>query len=236
MMDFVRKYRETIFIITIIGFLAGIFVGFGSYFFVGRTTADNVMEVNGAGVPYRRYTSLVNQVQYAMRHNNEETNEEAIAKKRQEIVQQLIQEELFWQEAQKYGIMVSDSELANDLKNYPAFQQNGKFSHMLYYKILGEILRSTPKEFEDSRKKQIAAFRLRELIASSVRIPEPEIQLEYARAHRGNMSQYLKDRPKFFEELKKQQTMMVFNDWLRTMNQNLKVQMHLDEIEQKFKK
>ena len=124
----------------------------------------------------------------------------------------------------------------NDLKNYPAFQQNGKFSHMLYYKILGEILRSTPKEFEDSRKKQIAAFRLRELIASSVRIPEPEIQLEYARAHRGNMSQYLKDRPKFFEELKKQQTMMVFNDWLRTMNQNLKVQMHLDEIEQKFKK
>ena len=125
MMNFVRKHRETIFIITIIGFLAGIFVGFGSYFFIGKTPADNVLEVNGSGVPYKRYTSLLNQVQYAMRHNNEETTDTVMAKKRQEIIQQLVQEELFWQEAQKYGIMVSDSELANDLKNYPPFQENG---------------------------------------------------------------------------------------------------------------
>ena len=236
MMNFVRKHREAIFIITIIGFLAGIFVGFGSYFFIGRTTADNVLEVNGSGVPYKRFTSLLNQVQYAMHHNNEETNEQAMAKKRQEIIQQLVQEELFWQEAKKYGIMVSDSELANDLQNYPPFQQNGKFSHLRYYQILGEILHSTPREFEESRKKQIAAFRLRELIASSVRITEPELELEYARSHRGNMSEYGKNRERFLQELKKQQTMMVFDDWMRALNQNLKVQSHLDEIEQKFKK
>jgi len=236
MMDFVRKHRETIFIITITGFLAGIFVGFGSYFFIGKTTADNVIEVNGSGVPYRRYSSLLNQVEYAMRHNNESTSEEVMAKKKQEILQQLIQEELFWQEAQKYGIMVSDTELANDLANYPAFQRNGKFSHMLYYQILGEVLRSTPREFEESRKKQIAAFRLRELIAEAVRITEPQLEIEYAKANRGNMAGFAKDRETFLVELKKRQASMVFADWLRYLNQNLKVQIHLDEIEQKFKK
>ncbi|MCX5781630.1 MAG: SurA N-terminal domain-containing protein [Elusimicrobia bacterium] len=236
MMHFFRKHRETIFIITIAGFLAGIFVGFGSYFFIGKTPSDAVVEVNGKDVPYRRYTNLLNQVRNSMTKNKEDITDEVLNKKKQEVIQQLIQEELFWQEAKIFGISVSNKELANDIQNYPAFQKDGKFSHLLYYRILGEILRETPRDFEESRRKQIAAYRLRQFIASSVRITEPELQIEYARANKGNMANYEKEREKFLDNLKQEKTILVFNEWFKDLNRTVKIKVNLDEIESKFQK
>ncbi len=222
-MDFVRKHRETIFIITIIGFLAGIFVGFGSYFFIGKTPADNVLEVNGIGIPYKHFTNLLSQVRRSMTENNESQAEDTIKQKKQEVLQHLVQEELFWQEARKYGIIVSDLELASDLQSYPAFQQNGRFSHALYYRILNEVLHETPREFEESRRKMIAAFKLRALIASSVRITEPELQVEYEIQNKGNMQDFEKKRDKFQQQHRKEMIGIVFTDWERYLNHNLKV-------------
>jgi len=50
---------------------------------------------------------------------------ELMAQKRQEVLQDLIQEEVFWQEAKKYGISVSDGEVAADVSRYPAFVKDG---------------------------------------------------------------------------------------------------------------
>ncbi|MFC1501660.1 SurA N-terminal domain-containing protein, partial [Elusimicrobiota bacterium] len=157
--------------------------------------------------------------------------DEIIQQKKQEVIQQLIQEEVFWQEAKKYGITVSDTELTNDIRNYPAFQRNGRFDHITYYKIMNNVLRTTPKEFEASRRKQIAAYRLRQLIASNIKITEPEIQMQYSRENKGKMSNYEKEKAEFAEKIRQEKTMLIYDEWFKNLNQNMKIKVHLDEIE-----
>ncbi len=231
MMNWLRKHMRLIFGITIVGFLGGAFIGFGGYFFSSKTPADAVVEVNGAKIPYRQYANYLNRVLDNMRQQKQEITDEVTKQKKQEVLQDLIQEEVFSGEAKKYSITVSDGELAADIQHYPAFQKEGHFDQQTYFQVLFQMLHTTPKEFEESRRKQIAIFKLRQLISSSVIITEPELKLEYYYSNKGNMSAFEKDRQKFLEKLKQEKTMMVFSEWFKTLNQNMKIKVHLDEIE-----
>jgi len=230
MMDFLRKHMQTIFLITIIGFLAGAFVGFGSYLFGSKTPADAVAEVNGTNIPYRDYAVLLNRVVDNL-SKTQEVTDEVMKQKKQEVLQDLIQEEVFWQQSKKYGIVVSDAELAADIQHYPAFQRDGRFDQNAYFQVLYQVMKTTPQQFEESRRKQIAIFKLRQLIASNVRISEPELQLEYARTHGGSMADFAKNRDKSLETLRQQKVMLVFNEWFKQLNQTVKIKVHLEEIE-----
>ena len=231
MMDFLRKHRATIFIITITGFLSGAFVGFGSYIFGSKTASDDVATINGKGVPYKEYIQLFNRTLDNMRKENVEMTDEVFTQKKQEVLQDLIQEEVFWQEAKKYGIKVSDGELAADIHHYPAFQKDGVFDQRVYFNVLGQVLRTTPKKFEDSRRRQIAIYKLRQLIASSVLVSDAELHLEYTRANKGNMSKFQEQREEFLKNLRQQKVSMVFNEWFKNLNQTTKIEVHLQEIE-----
>ncbi|MCB4792105.1 MAG: SurA N-terminal domain-containing protein [Elusimicrobia bacterium] len=230
-MNFLRKHRTTIFAITILGFLSGAFVGFGSYFFGRKTASDAVAEVNGVQIPYTTYYNLYNRVVENMRKKNTEVTDDILKTKKQEVVQDLIQEEVFYQESLKYGIKVSDGEIAADINSYPGFQKNGQFDRFAYYNVLNQILRTTPQKFEESRKRQIAVFKLRYLIASSVRLTEPEIRLEYMRANRGDMSKFEAQRQEFIKNLRQEKVAMVFNEWFKQLNISVKIKVHLNEIE-----
>jgi len=231
MMNFLRKHMQTIFLITIIGFLGGAFVGFGGYFFANKTTADAVVEVNGEQIPYKVYSNYLNRALDNMRQQKQEVTDETMKQKKQEVLQDLIQEEVFSKEAKKYGITVSDGELAADIQHYPAFQHEGQFDRNAYFQVLYQALRTTPKEFEDSRRKQIAIFKLRRMVASGVIITEPELKLEYFNANRGNMKDFEKDKPKFSEKIRQEKTMLVFSEWFKLLNQSMKIKVHLQEIE-----
>lgn len=230
MMDFLRKNTRTIFTVTIIAFLAGTFIGFGSYALT-KSDFDTVAEVNGAKISYNNYIKTLNRTLENIRNNKGEITQELINQKKQEVLQDMIQEEVFWQEAKKYGIGVADGELLADLRRYPAFQRDGQFDRQSYFRILFEVLRTTPKEFEESRKREIAFFKLRQFIASSVIVSEPELQYEYRKTHKNSMANYEKNRDKFMEETRQKKVQMVFNDWFKSLNQSLKVKIHLDEIE-----
>lgn len=233
MMDFLRKHTKKIFLITIVGLLAGAFAGFGGYFFGRKSAGDAVAEVNGKKIPYRQYTALYNRAIENIRKSNEDISDEMLLKKKQEVVQDLIQEEVFWQEAKKYGITITDMEVAADIQHYPAFQKDGKFDQRAYFQVVFQVLHTTPAEFEESRRRQLAIFKLRQLIASSVKITEPELKAEYARTHKGNFTSYEKDKEKFLESLRQEKVMMVFNEWFKQLNQDLagKIKVHLQEIE-----
>jgi peptidyl-prolyl cis-trans isomerase D len=231
MMDFLRKHRQTIFLITISGFLAGAFVGFGGYFFGNRSTADAVAEINGTRIPYKQYSRLFNTMLNNLRKGDEEITDEILTQKKQEALQDLIQEEVFWQEAKKYGVTVSDGELAADIHHYPAFQKEGQFDRMTYYYVLRQVLRTTPRQFEESRRRQIAIYKLRHLIASSVQISEPELYRQYFKEHKGDMSKYQEERQSFLENLRQQKISLVFAEWFKQLNQTTKIKVHLNEIE-----
>jgi len=231
MMDFLRKHMRIIFIITIVVFIGGAFVGFGGYFFGGGAAGDAVAEVNGNKISYRKYTSTLNALIENLRNNKEDVTNEVMNQKKREVLQDLIQKEVFWMESKKYGITVSDGELAADLQHYPAFQREGRFDKRVYIQIVYQMLHTTPSEFEESRRRDIAIYKLRHLIASSVKISEPELRLEYSRVNKGKMSNFEKDRAKFLEKLREEKIMMVFNEWFRLLNQTVKIKVHLQDIE-----
>ena len=230
MMEFLRKNMRTIFTITIIAFVAGTFIGFGSYALT-KSDFDTVAEVNGAKIPYSQLVKYLNRALDNIRNNKGEVTEAVINQKKQEILQDLIQEEVFWQEAKKYGVIVTDGELLADLRRYPAFQRDGQFDKQAYYRVLFEVLRTTPKEFEDSRRREIAFFKLRQFIATSVVVSEPELQFEYRKTNKNNMANFNKDHDKFLEETRQKKVQLVFNEWFKALNQTLKVKVHLEEIE-----
>ena len=234
MMTFLRKHQRTIFAITIGGFLSGTFIGFGGYFFGGnRTGNDPVVVINGVKIPYNTYSQVFSRMIDQARSNPEqpELTPEFMAHKKQEALQDVIQEEVFWQEANKYGIAISDKELAADIQHYPAFQKDGVFDQRTYYQVLGQMLRTTPRKFEEVRRRQIAAYKLRHLIASSIAVSEYELRMEYARANKGDMSAFMEKRADFSEKLRQEKVSYVFNEWFKALNQHIKIDVKLDEFE-----
>ncbi|MEW6042349.1 MAG: SurA N-terminal domain-containing protein, partial [Elusimicrobiota bacterium] len=135
-MNWLRKNMRTIFLVTVIGFVAGIFIGFGSYFFGGRGLGDAVAEINGVKIPYRSYYLLFNRIMENYREQNKDITETVIEQTRREVLQDLIQEEALYQEAKKYKIVVTDAEVAFDIQRYPAFQKDGQFNQGIYFQIL----------------------------------------------------------------------------------------------------
>ncbi|MFH0807058.1 MAG: SurA N-terminal domain-containing protein [Elusimicrobiota bacterium] len=229
MMDWLRKNMRYIFLITIIGFFAGMFVGFGSYFFSGKST-NAVAVVNGTTIPLRKYSLLYNRIMEDMRDKNTDITEEVVNKTRQEVVDDLIREEVSYGETKKHGIVVTNSEVAANIAQIPAFQQEGRFDQRAYFQVLAYRLKMTPMEFEESQKRQIAIAKMRNIIASGVRITEPELQLEYMRRHAGNMKVFEKDREKFSQELLQEKSLAYMNDWYKSINTSLKIKVYTENF------
>ena len=159
MMNFLRKHKVKIFLLTICGFLAGTFVGFGSYLFGERTYYDTAAVVNGQKIPYKIYYSLYNNSVSIIRNSDMDLTEELMKRIQNEIITSLVKDELIYQQADKYGIIVSDSELAADIQKYPYFlNENKQFDSRYYFQFLNNM-RLSPKEFENLRRKQLISDR-----------------------------------------------------------------------------
>ncbi len=217
MMNFLRKHKIKIFMITIFGFLAGSFVGFGSYLFGSKTYHDTVAVVNGYKIPYKTYYSLYNNAVNMARQTNQNLTEETFKIIQNNIVKSLIQDEIIWQQTEKYGIFVSDLELARDIQSYPYFlNEQNQFDSRYYFKFLNNMM-MTPKEFENLRRKQIGANKMQLFIASSVKLSPSEIK-------------YLQDSDSATDETSAVQIKAneILNDWFDSVKTETDVKITLE--------
>ena len=242
LMNWLRKYKNTILIVLVSGFVLSTFVGFGLYMTSGGGLSEAVAEVNGEKIPYKSYTALYNQVVNNRRDKGEDLNPEALNQIKQEVVQSLIQQTVFTQEAKRYGIKVTDMELAQSLAGIPAFQKQGKFDAMAYMQALQYALHTTPEEFEETQRKQIAISRLRYFVLSGVKVTDRELDLEYQQALFSltgkDKEKFLKDfgnnRDKFREQIRQEKAAQILNRWYQQLGTNLKIRVRLDEIESRM--
>ncbi|HRY28502.1 MAG TPA: SurA N-terminal domain-containing protein [Elusimicrobiota bacterium] len=234
MMKWLRKHRYTIFLITVGGFLVGSFMGFGSYFFT-QSPYDAAIVVNGDKIPYKRYVTRYHQYLNQRRDNNEPLNEENIKRIKQETLQDLVREAVFLQEADKYGLTVTDNEVAAYIQRSPAFQRDGQFDQGAYLQVLTQVLRIPADEFEDDRRREIKIQKLQALMASAVKVSNIEFNWQYQkRMALGNAEEKktAKDKPnEFREQLRQEQVSHVFQEWLSQINSQLKVKVYLDKWE-----
>lgn len=221
--DFFRKNRQNIFVITVVGFIAGIFLGFGGYLRYS-TVIDTAAVVNGVKIPIQRYNRMVNQAIDNYRNQGNEITDEVIKSIKQQVLRDLIQEEVFWQEAKKYGIVVTDQELYYDIMRIPAFQKDGRFDRETYYRTVILRLKMTPKEFEESRRKRIAMFKLREFILSGVKLSEIEIQ----QATKGLKTE--EEKQKVISSLLQEKQSAVLEEWYKKVNADLKIKVYIKDL------
>ena len=226
--SFFKKYRKNIFTITIIGFIAGIFLGFGGYI---RATSniDTVATINGKKISLTKFNRIVNQNIDNYRDQGHETNEEVVRSIKQQVFRELLQEEVFWQESKKFGIVVTDAEVYQTIMRIPAFQKDGRFDRETYIKTLLYRLKMTPKEFEESRKKQVAMYKLRELVISSIKVSPKELMLAYGNKY-GNLKNFEKDKQSFAQEFLQEKQVAVLEEWYKQINNNLKVKMFVKDL------
>ncbi len=223
--EYLRIHRRDIFIITIIGFFAGIFLGFGGYIRYSTTT-NTAATVNGIKITITKFNNLVNQYIENYRNQGNEITEQVIKQIKQQVLRDLIQEEVFWQEAKKYGIFVTDKEVYFDIMSIPAFQKDGHFDRETYYRTLALRLKTTPKDFEESRRKRIAMFKLRDFIISSVKLSKQEVD-DYFKVYKPKNDE---EKQKLYTQLLQEKQIAVLEEWYKQINNNLKLKIYIKDL------
>lgn len=243
-MNWLRKHKTLILTVVVAGFIISSFIGFGRYFSSGGGMLDTVAEINDDQIPYRHFTTLYNRLVNSRRDKGEELTPEVLNQMKQEVMQSLIQESVFYQESKRYGIQVSDTELAQSLASIPAFQKEGKFDWQAYNQALQFGLHTSKEEFEESQRKQIAISRLRAFVLQGIKISDAEVEQDYlqaraaqkqsvASASKNSPKDFEKEKDQFREKLRQEKAAQILNRWYQQLGTNLRVKIHLDEIERR---
>jgi peptidyl-prolyl cis-trans isomerase D len=223
MMNFVRKNVKTFLWCIAIAFIGGVFL----WNFSAQRLVDCVVKVNGTKISYSSFLDSVNVRIRNWYDQNPETELSDDQRKeiKSEVLNSLIQEELLLQEAKKYRIYVSQSEVINIIRSLPQFQREGKFDPQLYFYILRNYFRTEPAVYEAHLKRVIINQKMRDLIISNVKVTDQEVKDEYERRK-------IKEKEEDYKESFLQEKKVLFyRQWLLSIYQKAKIINNLDKIE-----
>jgi len=222
-MNFLRKNVKTFLWSIAIAFIGGVFL----WNFSTRRLIDCVVQVNGTKVSYSSFLESVN-----MRIRNwydqnpqAELSDDQRKEIKSEVLNAFIQEQLLIQEARKYGIYVSQSEVINTIRSLPQFQREGKFDPQLYFYILQNYFRTEPAVYEAQIKQLIINQKVRDFIISTIKVTDQEVKDEYERR---KMKEKTED---FKESFLQEKKVLFYRQWLLSLYQKAKIINNLDKIE-----
>lgn len=233
-MKWFHKNRKKIFLLVIAIFVIGSFAGFGSYFFA-QSPFDAAIQVNGRKIPYKRFENLFQQVVEEQRQKSPEplTEPQREYLKRQ-VVQALVQEEVFLMEAEKLGIQATDAELAQVIQSIPVFQREGRFDVRAYQEMLGRM-RLRVEDFEAEQRRQLMAQKAQFVMASGVKISSLEfpakVQAVLAQAKEEDRKKILENMEGFRENIRQQEARACLQEWYADINTRLKIKVLLNKLE-----
>ena len=233
-MKFLKRFQTAILLTILVVFV----LSFPAMYYGGylQRRLDTAAEINDEKISYQHFSTVYNQVVNRKRDSKEELNPEALKRLKQEVMQSLVQEAVFFQEAGRYGFQVSDQELALNLASIPAFQKDGKFSASAYLNALQSYLRTSPEEFEESQRRQILISHLRAFIMQGIKITDREVDLEMAirTVGRDPKKKYPPvDREEVRKQMAQEKGAHILNRWYQHLGSNVKLRVNLDEIEKR---
>lgn len=140
-----------------------------------------VATVNGDSISYelyqQSYDSLIKTFQEV--YKDELTTEkikEMDLKKR--ALDQLIDQTLLMQEADRLGIWVTDDDVRRGIESVEVFHEGGRFNRGRYLTVL-EANRRTPKEYESAKKHEMLISMVETAIKSNAQVADEEIRKEF---------------------------------------------------------
>lgn len=165
------RWKHTVMFITVFAFVATSVVAVLVYKLSGEI--NGVAEVNGREIPLYEFN-----YSYQMSARNLELqNIDPVSMKKEiikQVIENLIETELLYQEAEKEGIVATAEQVKREILNIPAFQVNGKFDREIYIQTINSLGLS-PEAFEEILKKELSANHVRAIILSSIYLSDDEL-------------------------------------------------------------
>lgn len=165
------RWKHVVMFVTVFAFVATSIVAVLVYKLSGEI--NGVAEVNGREIPFYEFN-----YSYQMAARNLELQNIDPATMKREIIKQvvenLIETELLYQEAEKEGIAATAEQVKKEILNIPAFQVDGKFDRDIYIQTINSLGLS-PEAFEEILRKDLSANHIRAIILSSVYLSDDEL-------------------------------------------------------------
>ena len=180
MLSLMRKHAGTWIIKVILGAIVVVFVFWG----VGSWTSQRlsrIAKVNGDWITVDQYRTTYNNLLEQVRRTFGNNLTDELLKTlqlRKRALDQLVDNVLMLQAAEKLNLRVSDEELAQSIRRYDAFQTSGMFDVGRYRRLL-EQLNLTPESFEDIQRDSLLVEKLRSLITDTVKVSDDELREWY---------------------------------------------------------
>ncbi len=185
MITFMRRYRRSLqvgLLIVIAAFVASLFI-FGATGPDGAAR-DHVATVNGESISaeryHRRYQEYLNTYAQILRERFSPGMAEQMGL-RQQVVDDLVQEELVVQRARAEGLAATDEELNVQIHAIPAFHEGGRFTLKRYEEVLRRV-GVAKGAFEDDMRRRLTRTKVEQTVRGGVRVSEAEIEQAYVQA------------------------------------------------------
>lgn len=185
MITFMRRYRRSLqvgLLIVIVAFVASLFI-FGATGPDGAAR-DYVATVNGEPISteryQRRYQEYLNTYAQILRERFSPAMAEQMGL-RQQVVDDLVQEELVVQRARAEGLAATDEELNVQIHAIPAFHEGGRFTLKRYEDMLRRIGVSK-SAFEEDMRRRLTRMKVEQTVRGGVRVSDAEIEQAYVQA------------------------------------------------------
>lgn len=177
MLSVLRKYARSIFIY-FIPFLIISFVLYFGWTDIRKRQESWMLKVNKSAISAAEYRKYYTQLtDYYKKIYQVDLTPDLIEKLgiKQQITDNLINELLLLETAEKASLMVPETELKKTIEAIPGFQKNGKFDDQTYQDVLN-LNKVTPQEFENDQRKGLLVSRIRDLVIDGVKYSEKELQ------------------------------------------------------------
>jgi hypothetical protein len=171
MLKAMRKHARYFYVLFFVVILSFIFWGVGT---VDKTDVDILAEVGKYKITSEDYWRTYDSIYRFYREIYKDKFDEEMEKQlnlKENVLNSMINERVLLIAAKEAGISVSDTELQDSIAREPAFMRNGAFDKELYVNRL-RLNRTTPEIYENAKRRELTADKMRRLIELSIDVPD----------------------------------------------------------------
>ena len=208
MLDLIRKKQKSsliklAFLVIILSFVVGyaMLTSPGDRQGGGTGPGDVAANINGTAISFQEYQSAYRNLYqlYQNIYREKFTPElENQLNLRRQALEQLVDQALLLQEADRRDIEVGKDELVKSIAEIPAFQENGSFSKQRYLQVLN-YQRLTPDDFEAMQRRQLLVDKVRAQLQEGITVGDAEIEQAYRRQNEKIDLAFVRLTPALFE-------------------------------------
>jgi len=231
MSSFLRRHQKSIFIATMTVFFGGMFVGFGGYWFTDRDMQGVVARVGKVKITNEALMTRVDLYADRLREQGTELDDAKLVQLKREMLNNMMVDEMLSIKADELGLVVTDEELARDIRATPAFNRAGQFDQEAYFQAVRATFHESPQEYEAERRKSIKTSRLKSLFYRLVKVSPDETREEYAAANKGVLKNFEKEKDAFASRLQQQRALELVNYCLHQMQSQVVIENRLDRVD-----